>query len=106
MSLPLAAIFTNLSGYRHVVATPLLAELARAATFGQVDTVIIDMSAHVAGHIDIAGALVLDPADDLDALEEIARAALGPGARVMSVRSDDLPDGVSAAGLLRFATEG
>lgn len=150
---PLAAIFANLSGYRHVVAAPLrgnpdemtdaeiaaetrvvldqlneasldelrttfeerrnsgravtdLAELARAATFGQVDTVIIDMNAHVAGHIDIGGALVLDPADDLDVLEEIARAALGTGARVMSVRSDDLPDGVSAAGLLRFATEG
>ena len=54
----------------------------------------------------IGGALVLDPADDLDVLEEIVRAALGTGARVMSVRSDDLPDGVSAAGLLRFATEG
>lgn len=100
-------------------ATTDLSDLARAATFGALATLAVDMDAVVHGTVTDDGALVLgdhpaadDPGTDdsrtpappgHDALEEIARRALATGARVLAVRAADLPDGVRAAGILRYA---
>lgn len=85
-----------------------LSDLARAATFGALETLAVDMDAEVRGYITDDGSLVLDEGDEQlvpgrDALEEIARRALATGARVLAVRTTDLPDGVQAAGILRYS---
>lgn len=79
-----------------------LSDLARAASFGAIATLAVDMDAYVSGTIDDSGALQLG-GTDLDVLEELARRAIATGARVLAVRSSDLPEGVSVAGILRFA---
>ncbi|MFZ4896489.1 hypothetical protein ACL9RL_18765 [Plantibacter sp. Mn2098] len=85
-----------------------LSDLARAATFGAIATLAVDMDAIVGGFVDDDGALILEKADaetvaGHDAIEEIARRALATGARVLAVRTADLPEGVQAAGILRYA---
>lgn len=79
-----------------------LSDLARAASFGAIATLAVDMDAEVSGTVDDSGALQLGDSDH-DVLEEIARRAISTGARVLAVRSSDLPAGVPAAGILRFA---
>lgn len=82
-------------------ATRDLSDLARAAVSGAVDTLVVDMHAHVPGTVGEDGTLTLGEGED-DVLEEVARRAVATGARVLAVRPEDLPEGVSAAGLLRF----
>ncbi len=79
-----------------------LSDLARAAGVGAIATLAVDMDAYVSGTIDESGALQLGDTDH-DVLEEIARRAIETGARVLAVRAADLPEGVEAAGILRFA---
>lgn len=79
-----------------------LSDLARAATFGAVNTLIVDMDAYVSGTITDAGSLDLGDTDH-DVLEELARRVIASGGRVLAVRAADLPEGVAAAGILRFA---
>ena len=79
-----------------------LSDLARAATFGAIATLAVDMEAKVAGSIDDDGSLTLDAGANGDVLEEIARQAILSGARVLAVRQADMPAGIQAAGLLRY----
>ncbi|WP_202865409.1 hypothetical protein [Ornithinimicrobium sufpigmenti] len=83
-------------------ATNDLADLARAVTIGAVATLLVDMDAHVEGRISEDGTLTLGESDQ-DVLEEIAARAIGTGARVLAVRTDDLPGQAQAAGILRYA---
>ncbi len=80
-----------------------LSDLARAAAFGAIGTLAVDMDAEVPGSVGDDGTLTLGEDTGLDAIEEIARRAIVTGARVLAVRSSDLPDGVTAAGILRYA---
>lgn len=85
-----------------------LSDLARAAAFGMLDTLAVDMDAIVHGHVTDEGDLVLEDVDGFptpghDAIEEITRRALATGARVLAVRGADLPESVQAAGILRYA---
>ena len=80
-----------------------LSDLARAAAWGNLDTLVVDMDARSAGTVDDDGSLVLGDETGHDAIEEIARRAIATGARVLAVRAEDLPDGVEAAGILRYA---
>ncbi|WP_080792869.1 hypothetical protein [Corynebacterium pacaense] len=80
-----------------------LSDLARSTASGAIATLVVNFEAEVAGSVDDAGNLDLGDTD-FDALEEIARRALATGARVLAVRSADLPEGVVAAGILRFAS--
>ncbi|WP_207345729.1 hypothetical protein [Arthrobacter sp. E3] len=80
-----------------------LSDLARAAAFGAIGTLAVDMNALVPGNVDDDGHLTLDPGSDNDAIEEIARHAISAGARVLAVRQSDLPENVQAAGILRYA---
>lgn len=84
-------------------ATTDLSDLARAAAFGALDTLVVDMDDDVPGSVHDDGTLTLGPDNDHDVLEEIARRALATDARVLAVRRADLPGEVQAAGVLRFA---
>lgn len=104
----LAVVFADLRNSGRAVSD--LSDLARAAAFGAIETLAVDMDAVVHGFVTDDGALVLEDAGadaeavpGHDALEEIARRALATGSRVLAVRSADLPEGVQAAGLLRYA---
>lgn len=84
-----------------------LSDLARAATYGALDVLMIDVDRSISGTLDErSGALTLsetDDAIDYGVVDEIARRALLTGARVVAVRADDMPDGSAAAGIMRFA---
>lgn len=78
-----------------------LSDLARAAAFGAIETLVVDMNAEVSGSVHDDGTLELGT--DHDALEEIARRALATDSTVLAVRQADLPDGVQAGAILRYA---
>ncbi|HWK30385.1 MAG TPA: hypothetical protein VNS09_27715 [Solirubrobacter sp.] len=83
-----------------------LAAIARAATFGAVDTAFVDIDESVPGFLDEAdGTLTLDAADDAanyGVVDEIARRVLIAGGRVLAVRRESIPGGGSAAAILRY----
>jgi hypothetical protein len=83
-----------------------LAAIARAATFGAVDTAFVDIDETVPGFVDDAdGALTLEDADDAvnyGVVDEIARRVLLARGRVLAVRRDDIPGGGPAAAILRY----
>ncbi len=82
-----------------------LAMLARAATYGMIDTLLVDLDAFVPGTIDDEGVLTYAEADDAstyDVTDEIARRTWLAGGVVMPVRQDQLPGDTSAAALLRW----
>ena len=83
-----------------------LAAIARAATFGAVDTVFVDIDETLPGFVDDAdGALTLAEADDAvnyGVVDEIARRVLLARGRVLAVRREDIPGGRAAAAILRY----
>lgn len=78
-----------------------LSDLARAATTGAIDTLVVNMEESEPGEVSPDGALVLEEGPN-DVLEEITRRAIGTGARVLAVRAEDVPAGVQAAAVLRY----
>jgi hypothetical protein len=81
-----------------------ITDVARAATYGLVDTVLVDIDESVPGQIDEDGAVTLDNSDDAvnyGVVDEIARRVWLSGGRVLAVRSDDIPGNGSVAALLR-----
>lgn len=87
-------------------ATTDVAQAARAATFGAVDTLLIDM------HVDVPGTIgeedgrvqfaAAASASTYSITSEIAVRTLAHGGRVLAVRKNDLPDGASLAAILRY----
>ena len=88
-------------------ATCDLSDGARAATYGAIDTLLVDIDAVVPGVVDEqTGAITF--ADKADAtnygvVDEIAGRALASGARVLGVRKIDLPGAGDLAAILRYA---
>jgi hypothetical protein len=83
-----------------------IAELARAATFGAVDTVLVDIDDAVPGAVDDeTGAVAFghEGAATYGVVDEIARRVWLNGGRVLAVRRDDIPGGRPAAAILRYA---
>ena len=84
-----------------------VAQAARAATFGAVDTLIVDMDEVVAGTVDDeTGAVTFgEPgkAETYGVVDEIARRTLLAGGRVVSARRADVPGGGDLAAILRYA---
>jgi hypothetical protein len=82
-------------------------DVARAATFGAVDTVLVDIDRVVPGAIDEeTGAVTLGEESDpgvYGVVDEIARRTLLAGGRVLAVRGDEVPDGGPVAAILRYA---
>jgi hypothetical protein len=83
-----------------------LAAIARAATFGAVDTAFVDIDETLPGFVaDDDGALTLDETDDAinyGVVDEIARRVLLARGRVLAVRRGDIPGGGPAAAILRY----
>jgi len=83
-----------------------IADVARAATYGLVDTVLVDIDETVPGYVDENGAVTFDEADDAvnyGVVDEIARRVLLNGGKVLAVRRDDIPGRASVAAILRYA---
>jgi hypothetical protein len=87
-------------------ATAQLADAARAATFGAVDTLMVDMDVMVPGLIDEeTGAIQLhDTADatNYGVTDEIAARVLSHGGTVLALRRADIPEGGDLAAILRY----
>lgn len=81
-------------------------DIARAATFGAIDTLLFDFECVVPGTIDEeTGAVRFDDTEtaaNYGVVDEIARRALLTGARLYAVRAGDLPEGVAALASVRF----
>ena len=88
-------------------ATTDIVDAARAATFGAVDTLLVDIDRVVPGVIDdTTGVVRFDDVADAGnqgVLDEIARRTYLTGGRVLAVRADDIPDGAPLAAILRYA---
>lgn len=83
-----------------------IVDIARAATFGAVGTVFLDIERAVPGNVDESSGKVTfeeqGSAGSYGVLDEIARRTFLSGGRVMAVRAEDVPDGGAAAALLRY----
>ncbi|MGW5227763.1 baeRF11 domain-containing protein [Nocardia niigatensis] len=81
-----------------------LSDIARAATFGIVHTLFVDIDASVPGSLTDDGAFTAASGDGdaPDVLDEISRRVLLSNGRVLAVRADDIPDGAHAAAILRY----
>lgn len=83
-----------------------LSDAARAATFGAVEAMLVDIDSFVPGLVDEeTGAITLAEEDDAvtyGVVDEIAGRAMTSGARVLAVRRDDIPGGGGLAAVLRF----
>lgn len=81
-------------------------DVARAATFGAIDTLLIDIDQVVPGSVDEeTGAVTLADASNAagyGVVDEIARRSWLSGATVLAVRHEDVPDGASVAAILRY----
>lgn len=84
-----------------------IVQVARAATFGAVDTLFADIERSMPGSIDEeTGAVTFEEgasASSYGIIDEIARRVFLNGGRVLAVRSEDVPEGAAAAALLRYA---
>jgi hypothetical protein len=84
-----------------------IADVARAATFGLVDTVLVDIDEVVPGRVDEeTGAVDFDEAGDAvnyGVVDEIVRRVWLNGGRVLAVRREDIPGEGSVAAILRYA---
>ncbi|MFG1402836.1 baeRF11 domain-containing protein [Xanthobacter sediminis] len=88
-------------------ATTDVAQAARAATFGAVDTLMVDMDSTLTGLVgEEDGAVTFDSKPDAvnyGIADEIVRRTLQAGGRVLSVRRADLPGNGDLAAILRYA---
>lgn len=88
-------------------ATADLTDAARAATYGAIDTLLVDIDNEIPGEIDEAtGAVIFSQesnASSYDIVDEIAGRAFANGAKVYGVRKEDLPVAAELAAVLRFA---
>jgi hypothetical protein len=83
-----------------------VATVARAATYGAVETLLVDIDQKVPGHLDEESGAVTFSEDDAASygvIDEIARRVLLSGGRVLAVRGDDVPDGGPVAAILRYS---
>ncbi|MEO8687673.1 MAG: hypothetical protein ABI611_05575 [Solirubrobacteraceae bacterium] len=83
-----------------------VATVARAATYGAVDTLLVDIDEKLPGRVDDeSGAVTIgeDDATSYSVIDEIAGRVLLSGGRVLAVRKPDVPDGGPLAAILRYA---
>lgn len=83
-----------------------LSDAARAATYGAIEALLVDIDEVVNGELDeTTGAITFsgkDDADNYDVIDEIVARALTSGAKVLGVRRDDIPNNAQMAAILRY----
>ncbi|WP_223690149.1 baeRF8 domain-containing protein [Leifsonia poae] len=83
-----------------------LSDIARAATYGAVETLVVDIERRVPGTLDDeTGAITFDDEDatsNYGVVDEILRRALASKAKVYALRAEDVPGGGAAAAAVRF----
>ena len=88
-------------------ATTDLAQAARAATYGAIESLLVDIDEVIPGWVDETdGSIRFAEAHDPSSygiVDEIATRTLAHGGRVLGVRKADLPDGAQLAAILRYA---
>jgi hypothetical protein len=89
-------------------ATSDLVRAARAATYGAVGSLLVDMDQAVHGTVDETDGRVVFAesagADSYGVADEVARRVLGSGGQVLAVRAADMPEpGQPVAAILRWA---
>jgi hypothetical protein len=88
-------------------ATADVAQAARAATFGAIDTLVVDIDQVVPGTVaDEDGAVTFADAPGATTygvIDEIVSRSLKSGARVISARKGDVPGNGALAAILRYA---
>jgi predicted metalloprotease len=83
-----------------------VATVARAATQGAVETVLVDIDEKLPGHVDEESGAVTFAGDDAvsyGVVDEVARRVLLAGGRVLALRAPDVPGGGALAAILRYA---
>jgi hypothetical protein len=82
-----------------------LSELAHAAAYGAIDTLVFDMDATRPGSVDAAtGEVTFSDGDaPIGIVDDIVRLALSSGARVIAAHKNEVPAGGEAAAILRYA---
>ena len=93
-------LFGERDGQRRVATD--LTDLARAATYGMIDTLIVDIDSVVPGSIDDDGAVTFGESGN-DIVDEVARRVLAASGRVIALRASDIPRGGVAAAIFRYA---
>jgi hypothetical protein len=87
-------------------ATADVAQAARAATFGAVESLVVDIDHALVGRVDEeSGAVTFadaPSAKSYDVLGEIATRTLRTGGRVLGVRRAEIPQGGPVAAILRY----
>jgi Bacterial archaeo-eukaryotic release factor family 8 len=86
-------------------ATTDIAQAARAATFGAVETILMDIDQVIPGRIDDQGAVSFAQQQgegNYGLVDEIATRVLAAGGRVIGVRKTDIPREQSIAAVLRY----
>ena len=90
----------------HGRAVTDLSDVARSATYGAVDTLVVDIDQVIPGLVDEkTGAILFSESENAvnyDVLDEIVRRAILTGAKVYAVRADDVPGGGAVAASVRF----
>ncbi|RDE08590.1 baeRF11 domain-containing protein [Pelagibacterium lacus] len=98
------ALFERRTGERRT--TTDISDAARAATFGAVQTLLVDIDSVTAGFIDDeTGAVTFVDTDDAKAygvVDQITARAFASGATVLGVRREDIPGGNELAAILRY----
>jgi hypothetical protein len=88
-------------------ATTDIAQAARAATFGAVESMMVDIDEVVPGTVDeTTGAVTFAAsasAGGYGVVDEIATRVIRSGGRILAVRKADIPGGRSLAAILRYA---
>jgi hypothetical protein len=86
-------------------ATTDLAQAARAATMGAVESMLADIDEMIPGQIDASGAVTFAEqavAPNYGLVDEIASRVLATGGRVIGVRKADIPRAGALAAILRY----
>ncbi|MOA17780.1 hypothetical protein D3C78_1380490 [compost metagenome] len=99
----LASRFETRSGERRV--TQDLSDAARAASFGAIDLLLVNLDSTQSGTIDEQGLITFSGSNNENTyslVDEIAKRAMVSGARIFAVRSEDLPPGADLNAILRY----
>lgn len=87
-------------------ATTDIAAISRAATFGAVDSLLVNIDETTNGTVDDETGVITFAdhagADSYSIVAEIASRAMRSHGRVLAVRKDDIPEGKSLAAILRY----